>query len=142
MRPPSRRAKKKEISQADYDKYTQSVAILARTQLSRQVNRAISSLPEELNKAYGDTTDQEDEQFARELLTTLLPLVLIYGVLQNNQGKQLLLTSGLSTEAVRDFRLSPTQTKSYQDYLDKIARYFNEQTAQSIRNVVARGQIS
>lgn len=129
----------KQLTPSERDTYERELAVVIRAQLNRQVTKVINSIDENLSKAVGDTTDEEDEQLAKDMLTVLVPLVYIYGRTAQAGGMALLVEHGLNTQAVKTFTLTPEQQKLYANYLDKVATGFNEQTAEAIRNTLQTG---
>lgn len=130
----------KQITQEDLERYTQELSQVVRSQLNTQVNEAIRNLQAAIeSKAYGDSDEEEDERFALEMMAVLLPLVYLYGRSEQAKGLAMLIQAGLPPSGVSPFTLTDSQMDAYRVYLMKVGTYFNEQTAQKIRDVLAVG---
>lgn len=132
--------KTKQISDIDKALYESHFEDIVVSQMTRQVDKAIAKLDEALaSKAYGDTSQEEDKQFTAELLALMIPLMVIYGNRTVNTAMNLIMQAGLSTENIQKFEFTPSQRKSYEQYLSKIGTSYAEQTAQQIRDVLGQG---
>lgn len=130
----------KRLDEVDLQIYRTRMAHVIREQMQRQVNKAVNQLDEALkNKAYGDTNKEEDKLFTADMLAVLLPLVYVYGKKQTNQGVEIILDAGLSTEGVKPFTFTAAQQKAYERYLGRIGTGYADQTADSIRKILGEG---
>lgn len=130
----------KQLSEIDKALYEFQFERITRSQMERQVARAVDKLDEALaSKAYGDTTEEEDKVFTAELLALMLPLMIIYGNRTVNTGMNLILQAGLNTSNIERFDFTPKQRKAYEKYLAQIGTGYAEQTAEQIRQVLGQG---
>lgn len=130
----------KQINDVDRQVYVNRMAQVTREQMTRQVNRAVAQIDSVLKtKAYGDATEDEDELFTAQMLSTLLPLIAIYGNKQTSQGMILLLQAGLNTDNIKQFEFTPAQQRAYKEYLARVGTGYAEQTAENIRNILGDG---
>ncbi len=131
---------KKQLQEIDREVYTRELSRTIKSQMGRQVAKAIEYLDEILKtKAIGDTTTQEDVRFTDEMLLLLYPLMRIYGARTVNEGVVLILQAGLSTDNIQPFEFTTEQQASYRSYLKGVGTGYADQTAEDIRKILNRG---
>lgn len=132
--------KPKQVSDVDLVRYVDQMKQVIRQQMTRQVDEAIAKIDEALKKkAYGDTTEEEDQEFTKDMATILIPLIAIYGNRTVNEATGMILEAGLSTQNVRSFEFTPAQRKAYEKYLTKVGTGYAEQTGAEIRRILGDG---
>jgi HK97 family phage portal protein len=129
--------KTKQLQQPDQAAYVEKLSAITRLQTERQVDKALSSL-EISTKAYGDTSAEEDEQFAEAILTALTPLIIWYGQKQTTAGIELIFEAGLDADPINNFQMTNAQIVKYRKYLHKVARSYADDTGEIIRETLAR----
>lgn len=136
----TKEVKKKELSAIDEKLYIEQYKKLVHRQMVKQIDRAIAQLPEVVkSKSFGDTTDEDDQEFINDVILLMTPLIAFYGQKATNLGVKLILEAGLSTEYVDNFAMSKAQKTAYRKYVKKVARGYTEYTADQIRSVLERG---
>lgn len=131
--------KEKQLSEIDKELYEFHLMRIIRSQMTRQVDRAISKLDQAIkSKAFGDTTEEEDTQFTAEMLALMTPLMALQANRTVNTGINLIVQAGLSTQNIKRFEFTPAQRKEYERYLAKIGTGYAEQTAEQIRTVLGQ----
>lgn len=86
------------------------------------------------------TRDLLDETLAKDILEALKPGIEITGVQQYSTALAALVAAGLpSTESV--YAISPELLARYRAYLGKVARSYNDETADAIRRVTEQGAV-
>lgn len=70
------------------------------------------------------------------MVAILLPLVVLEGINQRDQGARLVLEAGLSTENIEAFQLTNEQRAAYRTYLNKVGLSHSTTTTQYIRGVL------
>lgn len=137
---PKKVVKKKQLTDADRELAESKIRQIAKSQITQQVEKAITELDVELaSKAFGDPYPQQDEEFVTAMFGAILPVVSVYGSIQTTEGIEMILDAGLSAENVKRFFVTEEQRAAYKAYLERIATYFNVQTAEQIRTVLANG---
>lgn len=125
---------KAELSETDKDTYEQVLAYTVREYMEKQVNEAVTAL---------DTVDAVTgaflDDFTDEMMRTVILAMVASGNLQYQEGIALLVESGLGIEGITSFTLQPTQEEAYRSYLRNVAKSYTDDTAESIRRVLARG---
>lgn len=130
----------KKLEDIDREVYVRELSRTIKSQMGRQVAKAIENLDEVIkSKAIGDTTTEEDKLFTKEMLSILFPLMRIYGARTVNEGVVLILQANLSTENIQPFEFTPQQKADYQNYLKKVGTGYADQTAEEIRKILNRG---
>lgn len=131
---------KKELSPVDKELYIEQYKKLVHKQMVKQVDKAIAQLPEVMkSKSFGDTTDEDDQEFIKDAIILMTPLISVYGQRTTNLGIKLILEAGLSTEYVDSFKMTKAQKLAYQKYVQKVARGYTEYTGEQIRSILGRG---
>jgi phage portal protein BeeE len=139
--------KAKQITDQDRARQEAKIEAAVKGQLDRQVSLAIAQLNDRMSKtikrkAYGDTTAESEELFVEELTKEVSIIVAAYGFFENAMGRQLILQAGLSTANVKPFYMTQAQRNAYKDYLTGVAQYFNDQTAEMVRDITENGIVT
>jgi phage portal protein BeeE len=130
----------KRIGEVDLVLYVEHMKKIIKRQMNRQLDRALAKLDEAIkSKAYGDTTEEEDKLFTKEMLALLIPLATVYGNKTVNTGINLIVQAGLSTQDITPFEFTPAQKKAYEKYLAKVGTGYADQTAEEIRKILGEG---
>lgn len=130
----------KKLEDIDREVYVRELSRVVRSQMGRQVAKAIEQLDEFLKtKAIGDNNSEEDKRFTKEMLSLLFPLMRIYGARTVNEGVVLILQAGLNTENIQPFEFTNEQRVDYERYLQRVGTSYADQTAEEIRNILNRG---
>lgn len=134
-KPEEPKLESKQLSEVDRELAESRIRSIVQNQLEVQVTRAIEQL-DPTKKAIGDSTQAQDDVFVDEMMTVIMPVVAVYGSIQTSLGAEMVVSAGLSTEGIKRFVITEEQRQAYRKYLQNIATYFNEQTAEKIRNVL------
>ena len=130
----------KKLDETDRSAYEVQMADVVKAQLERQVEAVITKLDDTKGiKAVGDSTEEDDKQFSEEMMVVIASVLIAYGAVETQAGRQMLLSAGLSDAQVQQFYISTTQDAAYRKYLQTLAKSFNEQTAERIRSTLAIG---
>lgn len=129
--------KSKAISPAQRVDFEQRAEIVIRNHMRVQIERTITGL-EEKSKAVGDASAAEDAIFAEQFYAVVRPLMLAQGSATQTELLQIILMAGLDASSVTGFALTAEQLALYDEYLRRVAASYGEQTAESIRRVLAR----
>jgi hypothetical protein len=123
----------KVISDTDRKEYERKIETIALSEINEMVNQAAENVK-------SMQIDEDDERFMNAMFSALLPLVAIYGRQQNAQGAALLVQAGLNTSNMpAGYAMTEAQQVEYRQYLRKVARGFNSDTAEKIRRTISEG---
>ena len=132
--------KVKKLTTVDSKLYEARISNIVKGYMETQVNRAISMTDIEVkSKAFGDSTEQDNTDMAKDILVTLTPLIMTYGDVARQSGIELILEAGLSTDNIKPFTMTEHQKTVYNNYLKRVATTYNEQTAEQIRMILDNG---
>ena len=132
--------KVKKLTTVDSKLYESRISNIVKGYMEKQVNRAISMTDIEVkSKAFGDSTEQDNTDMAKDILVTLTPLIMAYGDVARQSGIELILEAGLSTDNIKPFTMTEYQKTVYNNYLKRVATTYNEQTAEQIRMILDNG---
>lgn len=103
--------------------------------MQAQIDRAIQAL---------DTVDAvsiEETVFIDEAMQVIVATMVANGAIEYAVGFSLLVEAGLSTDGLSQYTLSETAEEAYRAYLQDVAKSYGNDTAESIRHVLDRGNI-
>lgn len=127
-RPKSEKSNKEKIEEA------------TRNFMQAQIDIAVAALPTEdsvSNAVDAPTKEQSEALFIDEVLATVVTVMVAEGELQYPEGVALLEAAGVSTESLTDFVLSDSAQDEYRAYLKRVGGTYSDETAESIRNILA-----
>lgn len=82
-----------------------------------------------------------DENLAKEILEALKPGIELNGVQQYSTALAALVASGFPAPESSAYAISPQLLTRYRTYLDKVARSYNDETADAIRRITEQGAV-
>lgn len=128
--------KEKEVlTETDRQSYEKQIQLAAQSQINQLVEEAIENI-----KSANPELKERSKMFADELYTITVPLLAKYGRQQLAMGAAFIVQAGLSTaDMPPTYAMTEAQQRAYREYLEKVARGFNDDTAETIRNVIAQG---
>lgn len=83
--------------------------------------------------------EARSKEFAKNLLKVILGIVLVDGLTRYDSEKERAVAAGADPESFTKYEVSEEIKDSYQQYLDVVALSYTEDTADSIRRVLAQG---
>lgn len=126
-------------------KPSKSKLLLGADELNPQLEEAIEAqMLAQINAVIdGKEEDREAkaEKLAQAMLDILLARMLMTGTAQTEQGKLLLMTSGVGIDSVGDYLVSAQVRDSYASYLKEVALSYDDDTAVSIKRVLERAAV-
>jgi hypothetical protein len=87
------------------------------------------------------TRELLDENLAKEILEALKPGIELNGVQQYSTALAALIASGFPAPESSAYAISPQLLARYRSYLGKVARGYNDETADAIRRVTEQGAV-
>ncbi|UNQ40944.1 phage portal protein [Prescottella equi] len=84
--------------------------------------------------------DDEDAKLTDAMLAVLLSLIAYQGPIEQKLNAQLLSQAGINVGNIQPFRMTGMQEAEYRDYVGKVGRSYNAQTAERIRNIILAGR--
>ena len=84
--------------------------------------------------------DNPQETFVDEMMIIAIAVMINAGEIQYAEGKTILLKAGLDTSNLTEFVLNDAAKDAYRNYLNKVADSYGNDTAESIRKVLADAQ--
>jgi hypothetical protein len=90
------------------------------------------------SKDIQDMDEEQVEKFNDDMLKIIFTVMLANGLLEFDKGKALIADSGASVANITSFTLTDGAKSSYKDYLRNVAQSYSKDTAESIRNILAR----
>lgn len=113
----------------------EKMARVARNLMKDQVKKAVAAVDEAQEVA-----DQEDlNDFVDDSYTILSKILVDVGEDEYAKGVELLIELSLSTENATEFHLTDEQVQAYRSYLNNVGLSYSEDTTQSIRAILDRG---
>lgn len=143
---PSRRSEKdkhpkaKALSPDDRADYEGQLEEAVRARMAAQIEVAEALTSSKAVTPENPVEEAEDTRLADAMLVILLGLVAYQGDLEHRTNLALVLEAGINTEPVTRFRMTGAQEAAYRAYVEKVARSYNAQTAERIRNILAVGR--
>ena len=115
---------------------------VARGTMKRQIDNTVSDLNEDdIKNAVSPEPDQEDEkQFIADMMEPITEIILTYGVVQYALGKDLLESAGKDTGNLTEFNFTDIAKSRYEGYLRKVGNSYMQDTADSIRKILAEAK--
>lgn len=127
----------KTLSETERTTYEERIGAVTRGFMSDYIENVIDNLPEDLSKAPAIDTNDLHIAFAGQLYDVIIPAMISKGIIDQQQGIQLLAAQGAVVGQLDPFTLSIEQSSWYRKYLKTVATSYNEDTAESIRNTIA-----
>lgn len=120
----------------DYDK----LYAVSKNIMKSQVDKAVEDLREEdiANKVEPEPTDADQDNFVTEMMIVIAAIIIAKGIIQYALGKDLIKDAGINTDTLTEFILSDTARGRYEGYLRKVGTGYMNDTAESIRGVLAK----
>lgn len=113
------------------------VAEVVRKYMQKQIDVAIEG---EASKSAGDTEESDITLMVAEIMAVLTAYMLSKGQISYEQGLALLEANGIAINNTSRFVVNELTKAQYLVYLTNVARSYSDDTAASIRSVLARGQ--
>lgn len=135
--------KVKQLSESDRESYEAQLSSAVKARLEEQVNNVISNL-DQVSKAISEDNPlkpDEDAKLTEGMWDVLQAAVINQGIIEHPENIELVFEAGISTENIRPFFMNSSQRADYRAYVNKVATYFNEQTAEKIRNILIEGHL-
>lgn len=129
------------IPMSERESYERQLQVIIKNRMNEQVRKVVDNF-DTLSKAVSseDPVEEEDNDLlANEMYTVLIVLVGLLGPSEQAKGLALLLQAGLVTSNIPPFQPSQGDIESYQRYLKRVARGYNAETAQAIRDILEDG---
>lgn len=127
----------KALSETERTTYEERIGNTIRSFMSEHIEKAIEELEAADSKAPGIATNDMHLAFAGQLYDVIIPAMISKGIIDQQQGIQLLAAQGAIVGQLDPFTLNMEQSAWYRKYLKTIATSYNEDTATSIRNTLA-----
>lgn len=124
-----------ELSEADIQYYEAQLREPPRALMQAQVDRAIATLdPSDVETT---PTDEDKEKFLDDMMTTIGSVLLYGGMVQWEQGRNLLREAGLNPPT-DTYSVTESALERYRRYLRTVMDSYSHDTTQSIRTVLER----
>ena len=134
---PVNKSTKPKAEVSDLDK----LANVTRQFMQSQVDKAVEDLKAEPDKpnnvVTGSPSQTEQEAFIEDMLSAVVAIMISRGDIQYTEGEAMIEDAGLSTDNLNDFNLSDGAQTDYKSYLARVGESYSDDTAESIRNVLA-----
>jgi phage portal protein BeeE len=139
-----KKLKVKQFSEVDRENYEQQLANVVRSHMRKQVNNVIETFdlaskaitPEE------PIEQEEDIALADDMLSVLLAAIMLMGLNDQESNLSLVFEAGINIGKVSEFHLTEAQRKQYTDYIRKVAKTYNAETAEKIRTILREGRVN
>lgn len=131
----SERTNPKAAAKIKSDK--QKMTEVAEQYLQALIDKAIKELDETVQNA---EQDDPQETFVNEMMIVAVAIMIDRGEIQYAEGRTILTKAGLDTSNLTKFVLSDDARTAYKNYLQKVGSSYGDDTAESIRKVLADGQ--
>lgn len=129
----------------------QELEAIARRFMQSQVDKAVDEFDQEQeddnpsnsvrNEVTGAPDPAEEDKFVDDMLTKITGIMVAEGAIHYEEGKELILQAGLNTDDLDAFVLSDDARDAYQGYLRKVGQSYGNDTAESIRAVLATSNV-
>ena len=120
----------KAVSEQERLTYEQKLSEVVRQHMRKQIDKAI-------NATKAVATEVEVEEFTDDMMVLIVEGMVASGVIQYREGVNLLLSAGIVSGQVSAFKLSQVTISDYRAYLENVAKSYTDDTAVSIRSVLA-----
>lgn len=127
---------KDELTDSEVDSYEEQLSAVTRNYMSNQIERYITSL--DTQDATEDPEEDEIEDYTTEAMVIIAAILNLSGDRQNTEGISLIVDAGLSTDDITPYNPSDAELDEYKTYLKGVASSYGDDTADSIRAVLAR----
>ena len=133
----NKQLKEKRLSEEEKSTFEYKMAEVARKFMEKQIDTAIINAT---SKAVNTDQEKDNEAFTDEMLVVCVSAMVANGEIQYAQGIKILEQSGLDTSKATEFLLNDLNKNSYREYLINVAQSYTDETAKSIRDVLARAE--
>ena len=133
----NKQLKEKRLSEEEKSTFEYKMAEVARKFMEKQIDTAIINA---ISKAVNTDQEKDNEAFTDEMLVVCVSAMVANGEIQYAQGIKILEQSGLDTSKATEFLLNDLNKNSYREYLINVAQSYTDETAKSIRDVLARAE--
>jgi hypothetical protein len=124
-----------QLTQEDIANYELQLREPARALMQSQVDRAIDTLdPQDVDTA---ATEEDKDTFVDDMMIIISAILLYAGVVQWEEGRQLLREAGIEPPLAA-YELTDAAVTRYRTYLGTIADSYSSDTSSSIRAVLSR----
>lgn len=130
---------KDQLKREDVESYEHRMQVIIRDHMSKQINKAVDDLDASNKKE--DLDEAAIAAFTNDMMIVIVESMVAAGTIQYDEGISLLVAAGINTDDLSSFTLKQSQQDAYNKYLEGVAESYGEDTGESIRNVLSRGNM-
>lgn len=134
--------KQKVLDISNRREYENQLGDVVKTRMTKQIEKFIKQY-DGITKAISEDDpieEVEDKLLTAEMLSVLTSLLLFQGGIEHETNALILYEAGINTENIKPFQLTPAQKTEFNRYVEKVARGYNDETGEKIRNVIRMGR--
>lgn len=133
---------KKKIDPKDRNRFEQRLALAVKERMQAQVDKASELIKSKAISEENPIDPEEDVLLTEAMLAVLLAFIQYQGDIEQVNNVRVMLNAGIDASDIGEFTLTGAQKAEYRKYVETIAKGYNDQTADKIRNVLATGRES
>lgn len=123
----------------------QKLEKIARQYMQSQVDKAVKDYEDEQedaasNEVTGSPTPDDLDKFTDDMLVEITAIMSVEGAEKFEEGKELVLEAGFKADDLENYSVTQQARDDYQAYLRKVGTSYGDDTAESIRAVLATSQ--
>lgn len=130
----------KDLDIDDRQNYEEQLSEAVKGRLSAQVNKAMELIKSKAISVDEPIDASEDTQLTDDMLKVITSAVVAQGAIEHKDQVILMAEFGIDATDTADFEMTGAQRAEYRKYVEVIAKGFNEQTAEKIRNIIVTGR--
>lgn len=132
----------KKLSETTRIKYEDKLYNAVDNRMTSQIKNVIDNFGDVSKEISFDNPlePDEDKLMTSEMVAVLFPLIEDQGPIEHSINTKLVLDAGIDTQNIEPFRMTFAQQEVYRGYVDKVARGYNSETGNKIRNVITVGR--
>jgi len=128
-----------KIADPDDPDVVEQIAKIVREYMQKQIDNSIDA--NELNAKDVNDADQRDiTSMVTEILAVITAYMAVRGAVTYTEGIALLVSAGIAVDNVSEYVVSEITKSQYRAYLTNVAQSYTTDTANAIRDVLAKGQ--
>jgi len=133
---------KKKIDPKDRNRFEQRLALAVKERMQAQVDKAAELIKSKAISEENPIDPEEDVLLTEAMLGVLLAFMQYQGDIEQVNNIRVMLNAGIDASDIGEFKLTGAQKAEYRKYVETIAKGYNDQTADRIRNVLTTGHES
>lgn len=133
---------KKKIDPKDRNRFEQRLALAVKERMQAQVDKAAELIKSKAVSEENPIDTDEDVLLTEAMLAVLLAFMQYQGDIEQVNNVRVMLNAGIDASNIGEFKLTGAQKAEYRKYVETVAKGYNDQTADKIRNILTTGRES